>query len=336
MAVDLEPQDVCDQVLQVIRSSQLNFCSQETPYSVFLTLRKSFTQKFKHPSSLEPFLQPKLVKNSNLEMEVHLKALKEEIKKIKMENFKLEHEKVTLINKYEEEISFNEQFRTEYKQLESAHEILNKSYQNLRTEKNFLESKHQKVSLEQKALKSENDDLQKEVRNINVALKSAKKEMKDASYKQEQKSNYQEERINELLEYKKVKVSEEKTFKNKQKKLETKVNKVLEKEAAAEIKMKSALAKEADFKQLNKHSMNGDDNQNNSVPLKPTALAHSSVHHTNLLDPTRLKECSLNDNSLDPHIMAPTTLELNSTQSLASLAWISPDHRSSPTWTLPS
>ena len=71
MAVDLEPQDVCDQVLQVVRSSQLNFCSQETPYSVFLTLRKSFTKNFKHPTFLEPFQHPKLVKNSNLEIEVH-------------------------------------------------------------------------------------------------------------------------------------------------------------------------------------------------------------------------------------------------------------------------
>ena len=203
MAVDPEPQDVCDQVLQVVRSSQLNFYSQETPYSVFLTLRKSFTKNFKHPTFLEPFQHPKLVKNSNLEMEVHLEALQEEIKKTKMENSKLEHEKVTLINNYEEEISFNEQFRSEYKQLESAQEILNNSYQNLKTEKNILESKHQKVCLEQKALKFENDELQKEVRSINVALKSAKKELKDVSYKQEQKAKCQEETINELLEYKK-------------------------------------------------------------------------------------------------------------------------------------
>ena len=79
MVVHPEPQEACQKVLQIVRDSQLNFCSQETPYSVFLTLRKSFTKNFKHPTSLEPvqsILHPQLVKNSNQEMEFTWKLFK--------------------------------------------------------------------------------------------------------------------------------------------------------------------------------------------------------------------------------------------------------------------
>ena len=52
--------------------------------------------------------------------------------------------------------------------------------------------------------------------------------------------------------------------------------------------------------------------KNNSFPLEPTALGHSSVHHTNLLDPNRLNNSSCNDNSLDPNSLTHTSLEPNS------------------------
>ena len=68
-----------------------------------------------------------------------MEALQEEFKKNNIENSKLEHNKYTLLHNYEEEISFNEQFRSEYKQLESAHENINNSYQILMIEKNLLE-----------------------------------------------------------------------------------------------------------------------------------------------------------------------------------------------------
>ena len=38
------PQDYCDKILAEIRSSNLHYLVQESPYSVYLTLRKKFTQ----------------------------------------------------------------------------------------------------------------------------------------------------------------------------------------------------------------------------------------------------------------------------------------------------
>ena len=39
------PQDFCDKILSEIRDSNLHFLVQESPFSIYLTLRKKFTQK---------------------------------------------------------------------------------------------------------------------------------------------------------------------------------------------------------------------------------------------------------------------------------------------------
>ena len=50
---------MCDQVLQAVKSSNLNFLVQETPFSVFITIRKKFISgrvsnfKVNHPNILQ-------------------------------------------------------------------------------------------------------------------------------------------------------------------------------------------------------------------------------------------------------------------------------------------
>ena len=38
----LSPQELCENILKQIKSSGLNFVLQETPFSVYMTLRKTF------------------------------------------------------------------------------------------------------------------------------------------------------------------------------------------------------------------------------------------------------------------------------------------------------
>ena len=45
MAMPDEVQQSCDKLLTLLRDSGLNFLIQETPYSAFLTIRKSFCRE---------------------------------------------------------------------------------------------------------------------------------------------------------------------------------------------------------------------------------------------------------------------------------------------------
>ena len=44
-------QSSCDFLLQAVRNSGLNFSCQETPFSIFLTVRKSFVKTFQFQAS---------------------------------------------------------------------------------------------------------------------------------------------------------------------------------------------------------------------------------------------------------------------------------------------
>merc|ERR1711872_319876 len=41
----LSPYETCDQILKVVKSSDLHFVLQETPHSVYITIRKKFVNK---------------------------------------------------------------------------------------------------------------------------------------------------------------------------------------------------------------------------------------------------------------------------------------------------
>ena len=43
-------QNSCDFIINSVRNSSLNFSSQETPYSLYLTIRKSFAESKAFPS----------------------------------------------------------------------------------------------------------------------------------------------------------------------------------------------------------------------------------------------------------------------------------------------
>ena len=69
MVGEISPDFACGQVLFGLKMSNLNYVVKETPYSVYLTIRKSFVR--------EP------VERQSIEIKDSEKALKEEIKDLK-------------------------------------------------------------------------------------------------------------------------------------------------------------------------------------------------------------------------------------------------------------
>ena len=299
MLDSLSAEETCHQVLQTLRSSSLIFLVQESPYSAYITIRKRYRKEaFRTGVSYQP--------GKNFEALNTLKVAHENLIRCYDE----------MKQKFEETLSECEELHnkaTENKMIvNNLHQKLTKAEAESNS-KQILESKCEKLVADKKAIKNENDELVKEVNAANVALKSCKKDLKDSAHRYNKKIEEHESKIEELTKFKIMKASEEKEIRNMKKKTEKKLKEVREKEAKLKLD-KISLDKQQ--KHFTNEKEITDANQNLKADTgehsEPTALGHSSVHHTNLLDLNRLNNASWNDNSLDPDSMTHTSLEPNS------------------------
>ena len=137
----------------------------------------------------------------------------------------------------------------------------------LKAEKTSLERKHMKTCDEVKLLKSEATDLKKENSKINIALKTFKKEAKENNFEHEKVLKKNEATIQELLEFKMIKTSEENVIKKKEKKLNKKLKVIEEKEEKLKIE-KSQVETKTD---INKNETFTEENLSHftvSIPTK--------------------------------------------------------------------
>ena len=232
--------EYCDPILHAVRSSKLNFTIQETPYSFYLTIRKSFarhlTSEVKSSSELVQDLLSCVPRSSDLDR-LHL-----ENETLRTQCQFLENEKSSLTSNLEEEILNNLSSKTRLElsenrlnNVQDKFESLETKYQKLKTEKELLEKRHEKNCAEFRISKSESEDLSKELNSLSVALKSAKKQLKDETFKHEKIVSKHVAKIQDLEEFRLEKCSEEKEFKKKQKKLNQKLKKVHESEAKLKL-----------------------------------------------------------------------------------------------------
>ena len=89
----------CDSILQRIRSSGLHFSCQETPWSIYVTLRKSFIQSNKNQTSLS---SPTAV--ANLSTMSEFNRLKSELENLKYSYKELEKAFENVKNHLEETV----------------------------------------------------------------------------------------------------------------------------------------------------------------------------------------------------------------------------------------
>ena len=168
--------ETCDNILQHIRSSHLNFLVQESPFSLFVTIRKSFNQQ-----KLEgKYLDDKNDYNQNLQDQKSKNQI------LHSKSDMLEHERSELLRDYEEEVSVSEVLTIELKNTKSKLNNLEtkfatiKATMNLdRIEKERSCFEQSKSSLQIEALSDTNDELTKEIKALSLYLKNAKKDAKD-------------------------------------------------------------------------------------------------------------------------------------------------------------
>jgi DNA repair exonuclease SbcCD ATPase subunit len=136
------PFETCDLILRHVKTSCLNFAIQETPFSVYLTIRKSFSQSPRRPADNTSSLtaQPQPLGPNKLETE--LETLKKEFKFLKSQRDSLERVKDDISVKFEEEVILSEHLTQE---LTSKNEKLL-----------FMHAKFEE--LEDKAAKIENEN----------------------------------------------------------------------------------------------------------------------------------------------------------------------------------
>ena len=91
-----DPQEACDKILKEIRTSNLHFMVQESPYSIYLTLRKRFFKntKVKTGKVPESEAETELLKAA---LEKKEKELIEAKNTIKLLESKLDHSEEVLI-----------------------------------------------------------------------------------------------------------------------------------------------------------------------------------------------------------------------------------------------
>ena len=135
-------------IVDTVRSSSLNFSIQETPYSLYFTIRKSFVQR--------PVSSAQMILNSMRETQVNC-----DVEALKV----LEDSNNILRNDYEEAIKAREVSHKSVKDLESKVEMLEETLRKFKQE-------NQQADKKIKELKRTNDTLEND---IEVAEKNWKK-----------------------------------------------------------------------------------------------------------------------------------------------------------------
>ena len=83
--------ETCEKALRSIKRSQLNFLLQETPYSVFITIRKRFIKNFKNLSTATQTIESEFVikglKSDNKELRDVIRGKEEDIEASNNETF---------------------------------------------------------------------------------------------------------------------------------------------------------------------------------------------------------------------------------------------------------
>lgn len=234
------PQSSCDSILQLVRCSYLNFEIKETPFSLFLTIRKSFNKSFRvHQSQSSSFQEDNSV--DLLELAAELDMLKSENQCLKVKNRTLEEANDSLTRNFEQEITEAENIKSELKDTVTRLDNLQTNFgnvecklTNLRNEKKHLESKHLETLDKMKLLKSECAQLQKDNNAASIALRTTKKETKENNQRHQNAIKTYEEKMEELLAFKAADKSEIKKLKNEKKKLTKKLNYIPKSETKSE------------------------------------------------------------------------------------------------------
>ena len=156
----------CDSILNHVKSSPLNFSIQETPYSCYITIRKSFNKNFLYQTDLSEA-------SSRTQLKDDLIDSSEELAKLRNKITNLEAANDTLVKDYEDEVVLNEKLKSlvanfETKMKENEAKIVTKVKLDEKTVNNEVV----------RNLKDYNSKLVENLENVEKSLKTVNKQIK--------------------------------------------------------------------------------------------------------------------------------------------------------------
>ena len=194
-------------ILDKIQRSNLNFQLQVSPFSAFISLKKSLVKDRSGSFLLPPLTQPSTPLSSptvNTDLLVKINKLEADLQIQK--NI---HEKaVNKLNDASEKLRFCEEKSTKLEMENKALKHKNKS----------LASKLETKTIETNQMKAAVAELDKEKNVISVALKSVKQDLKVQRKTSEDKLLIYEKKLTELNEFKSKKLNEERQERLRKKK----------------------------------------------------------------------------------------------------------------------
>ena len=113
MSASISPFETCDMILNHVRSSCLNFAIQETPFSVYLTLRKSFSRSSRIFSTSDQTSSLIASPLGTDILETELETLRKEFKLLKIKSDNLERSTDELSRQVEEEVILSDHLKSE-------------------------------------------------------------------------------------------------------------------------------------------------------------------------------------------------------------------------------
>ena len=260
MALD-HLQNQCNLILQNVRSCGLNYNCQETPFSIYITLRKSLVT---YKSTLAP---PEVKPDPELYSQSPDKC-----------DFNHKYEKLaesynSLQKAYD---TLKDDFEDAVNECEHKNKIIfeqNQRMQSFESKITNLESDTKTVEANKEAFKKENKKLKLEIlekendaKETRKQIKIVKKEKQDLANKYKRQIVKLDSKVENLLKYKAAKAVEEKTDKEGLKKLSKRIK------MAEDEKAKIVIENTKLFRQLNKstESQMSQTDQHPDLPLKIT------------------------------------------------------------------
>ena len=248
MVTNLE--NTCNSLLQNIRTSGLNFNCQETPFSIYVTVRKSFVQPRTNTKSFPDF-KPVVVQE-HFTTDSKLSEVKVEHKNLKQAYDNVKNDLEDAIDELETKNKVIEDLEIVNANQSNMIEKLEAYIKNLRNDKKVNENENETYSIENKTIKKEISEMNDKTKATTKELKSLKKENKNITHDFEKVIGQLELKVKNLLDYKAAKIAEERKekveIKNKSKKLkamEEKLAKVEMEKNDLERKAKLKIRKES-------------------------------------------------------------------------------------------
>ena len=193
-----DPKMLADQtfnnILYEIQRSNLNFQLQVSPFSAYISLKKSLV-KDRCGSLLLPPLSSSNVNTDYAELIARINQL--------------ENDLLIQKNNHEDAVSQSNVANEKLEYCEAKSEKLEKEIKALKQDNKSLAAKLETKAFEVNQLKTKTDELNKEKNVLSIALKSAKHDLKVQNKASEEKFRTYEKKLNELNEFKAKKLQEE-------------------------------------------------------------------------------------------------------------------------------